>query len=304
MKYFKSKKAKKRSKIFWVLFLGTVSFAVSLSFFSSWFHNNQVLNFFIRSTFPGNTRVTEQTTLLDFLLNYTIGSQEITKEEDRNNDPSKGEYIEDPSPEENKKEPIVYLYNSHQTEEYVNDSENEYNKIPTVMLSSYKLREELNKKGIPTMVETNSISEIIHANNWDYEYSYVASKMLMTSALEQNPSLEYFIDLHRDALPYDISYLEQNGRRYAKIMFVIGIDHEHYEENLALANRVNDLLNEKMPGLSRGVLTKGGSGPKAIFNQNFSTKTILIEIGGQYNKISEVTNTVMILADVLESIIR
>ena len=50
-------------------------------------------------------------------------------------------------------------------------------------------------------------------------------------------------------------------------------------------------------------MKRGGAGVNGIYNQDFSPNTLLIEIGGQYNSISEVNNTVEVLAEVLNEVI-
>jgi len=297
-KRFKGKKQKGRGKTILFLFLIITSFAVSLSFFSAFFQKEEVLNFLIESTLQPNQK--KGTTLMDFLLDYTIGRKDIEEEVLTF---SEGEYIKDPNPEENKKNPIIYIYNTHQSEEYKGDDLQEHDITPTVMHLSYKLREELNKKGINTIVETNPITEILRMNNWNYASSYKASKLMMQDAYEKNPTLKYFIDFHRDAIPYESSVATIGNKKYAKVLFVIGTDHEGYEENLSLAEKINEKLEKKAPGLSRGITKKGGAGVNGVYNQDFSSKTLLFEIGGQYNKISEVNNTVNILAEVLKEVV-
>lgn len=244
----------------------------------------------------------EQKDILDFLLDYTIGRQEL-EEDEYDGSKSPQEYTPDPTPEENKENPRIYLYNSHQGEEYNGDTLDSHDVVPTVMLANYRLREELNNLGLNTIVETNPITEVLKANNWNYASSYEASKLLMTDALEKNGTLEYFFDIHRDSIPYESSVITYEGTTYAKILFVIGTDHENYEQNLQLAEKLNTILNQKVPNITRGIIKKGGSGVNGIYNQDFSPKTLLFEIGGSYNKISEVTNTIHILAVSLKEMI-
>ena len=100
------------------------------------------------------------------------------------------EYIPDPKPEENQENSIVYIYNTHQGEEYKESQTQDYNVIPTVMLASYYLREKLNEQGIQTIVETNKISEVLRIHQWNYASSYQASKLLIQDAYTKNPSLQ------------------------------------------------------------------------------------------------------------------
>ena len=82
-------------------------------------------------------------------------------------------------------------------------------------------------------------------------------------------------------------------------MFVVGLEHDNYEENLTLAKTLNEKIKKIAPTLSRGVLEKKGPGVNGIYNQDFNKNTILIEVGGQYNYIEEVNNTLKIMAKVI-----
>ena len=57
----------------------------------------------------------------------------------------------------NKNEPVVYLYSTHQTEEYQKLDNQLYNFIPTVTTASYILEELLEEKGINVIVEERNI---------------------------------------------------------------------------------------------------------------------------------------------------
>ena len=52
--------------------------------------------------------------------------------------------------------PKVYIYNTHQTEEYVND--NFYNLTPTVYTAAELLKDKLEQKGITTIVENGNVT--------------------------------------------------------------------------------------------------------------------------------------------------
>ena len=195
--------------------------------------------------------------------------------------------------------PTVYIYNSHQTESYRSDFAESFNINNTVYLASHILKEYLGNLGIGVIVEENSIVDVLNTNGWKYGSSYKASRILLEQAKKDNPSLTFFIDLHRDAASYERTMLEIDGEKYAKIMFVVGLKHDNYAPNLELANKLNDKIKEFNSELSRGVMQKDNSGANGIYNQDFDPNTILIEVGGQYNYIAEVNNTLRVFADVL-----
>ena len=125
----------------------------------------------------------------------------------------------------------------------------------------------------------------------------------MQDALSKNQTLKYFFDIHRDSISYEASTVSYQNKSYAKVLFVIGTDYDNYNENLSLAEKISERLNKEVPHLSRGILKKGGQGVNGIYNQDFSSQTLLFELGGQYNKISEVNNTLLVLAKVLKEVI-
>lgn len=300
-KFVSKKKTRNRIKFFLLFVLVAISFSVCLSFFSSFFSQEKIVQFLLKNNLYTESSTVE-TDLFDFLLDYTIGRQEL-KDEEYDGSTSKQEYTPDPAPEENKENPLIYLYNTHQGEEYNGGVLSEHDIVPTVMMATYSLREQLNKYSLNTIVETNQISEILRANNWNYASSYKASRILMTSAYEQNPSLQYFIDVHRDAIPYESSIITYQNKVYAKVLLVVGEDYDKYLANLSLAEKISNALNQKVPNISRGIMKKGGSGVNGIYNQDFSPNTLLIELGGQYNSINEVNNSVLVLAEVLKEVI-
>ena len=58
--------------------------------------------------------------------------------------------------------PLIYIYNSHQTEEYAPSSFLEYSVNPTVMMADYILEEKLKENNFISYVEETSIQEILN----------------------------------------------------------------------------------------------------------------------------------------------
>ena len=192
--------------------------------------------------------------------------------------------------------PKIYLYNTHQTEEYQSSELLEFTIKPTVMINNYILEDIFNRNGYQTIVEERSIKEMLNNNNWKYSSSYKASRIYLEDTYKLNPSLEYFIDLHRDSLPHSKTYISIDGKDYAKILFLIGLENPNYEKNLLLTEKINNKLNEYYPGLSKGILKKGGEGVNGIYNQDFNGNVILVEMGGYENTTTEVLNSSLAFA--------
>ena len=187
--------------------------------------------------------------------------------------------------------PKIYIYNSHQGETYSKKYLEEYNITPNVLMASKMLSEKLNNLNINTIVEENDILEYMNINNLDHSGSYIASRHFLEQTINKYNSIELYIDLHRDAISHDLSYININGLDYAKILFVIGLEYDTYQNNLTIAEKINNIINAKYPGLSRGIMKKQGYGVNGVYNQDLKSNVILIEIGGHENNIDEVNNT-------------
>lgn len=199
--------------------------------------------------------------------------------------------------------PLIYIYNSHQTEEYLPSNFIESEIKPTVMMADYIMEDIFNKNNFNTIVEERSIKQKLNENNWKYYRSYDASRIYIDDTKTNNPSIKYFIDVHRDSLKRDKTTVEINGKSYAKTIFLIGLENDNYNENLEFTTKINDKLNEKYPNLSKGIYKKGGEGVNGVYNQDNSKYTILLEIGGPENNTTEVLNSTLAFADCFMEVI-
>lgn len=224
---------------------------------------------------------------------YTTSSDETyIKDKD-------SEYIKDPIKQEITN-PKVYIYNTHQLESYSKKIYEDYNITPNVMMASYVLRENLNNKNIDTIVETSNITDFLNTNGWNYNKSYNASRYYLKNTLNKYQDLELIIDLHRDAIKKNASTITINNKKYAKILFVVGLEHKNYKENLRVVTDINNIINKKYPKLSRGIIKKEGKNVNGIYNQDLNTNIILIELGGMENNLDEVMNTCIALSEVIK----
>lgn len=259
--------------------------------------NNTYIDFLVKDTFSNyNLNDIKRLSSTEFLLKYSFGIEKVNT---GTNVDIVTPVIKDKEEKNTNSKPKVYIFNTHQTEGYNSNFLEAFNINNTVYLASHILDEYLSDLGVATIVEENSIIDVLNTNGWKYGYSYKASRILLENAYKKNPSLDFFIDLHRDAASYDRTVTEIDGKKYAKILFVVGLEHDNYEPNLQLAKKLNERIKKIAPTLSRGVLEKKGPGVNGKYNQDFNKNTILIEVGGQYNYIEEVNNTLKIIAEVI-----
>jgi len=201
--------------------------------------------------------------------------------------------IENKKEKEEEKEPLVYIYNTHQKEEYINSE-------GTVLTAANYLKEKLEEKNIKTIVEEKSIQETIEENNLKYSENYKASRINLEKIKNQFPNIKIFIDLHRDSVKRELTTVEIDNKTYAKILFVIGKEHDNYIENLEFTEKINNKIIEKYPQLTKGILQKEGPGVDGIYNQDVGKNIILMEVGGNENTIEEVKNTLEIVSNIIE----
>ncbi len=195
--------------------------------------------------------------------------------------------------------PKVYIYSTHETESYEDKYLEVYNIKPNVKMMGYILKEYLEDLGISTLVSDGGVTDILKAHNWSYKYSYEASKELIMPVLNSNPNLKLVIDLHRDSAPLSKTLLTKDDINYAKVLFVVGGEHENYEVNYKLAETLKNYLENEVSGITRGISLKKGPGVNGIYNQDLNKNSVLIELGGQYNEIEEINNTLKILSKVI-----
>ena len=207
-------------------------------------------------------------------------------------------YMADPNPVD-PENPIIYIYNSHQLENYSNTNLDIYGITPNVLMASYLLKEKLNNRGLSTIVEDSNLTEFLNLNGWNHAQSYNASRIFILDKKNRYPSLKYFIDIHRDSVSKDITTVNIDGKDYARILFVIGLEHNNYEENIRTAEAIEGIANKYYKGLSRGIYKKEGEGVNGIYNQDISPNSVLIEVGGVDNNIDEVLNTTEAISNIL-----
>ena len=204
----------------------------------------------------------------------------------------------------NQEKPIVYIYNTHTNEEYSYSKNNLYNITPTVLTASYMLESELESLGINCIVEDKNTTNIVNERGLSYSSSYKVSRELLENKKLEYPSLVYFIDLHRDSVKRNITTTTINNITYAKTMFLLGLENKNYQENKNVMEMLDNYLDTNYKGLSRGIYEKQGAGVNGVYNQDFNPNVMLIEVGGVDNTIMEISNSIKVIAKMLDNYIK
>ena len=236
-------------------------------------------------------------------LKVVLAEREAVLEELEKEENEKGEEkgVAPPLTTEGRK--VVFIYHTHNRESWLphlpsaKTADEAYHEKVNIVKVGLKLGEELEKRGIGTQVDQTDIGRILAQKDRSFGASYDESRRVVEAALQKNKDIVYMFDLHRDAAPREHTTFEMNGKAYARPFFIIGKNNPHYEKNIRFAEKLNNLLEERYPGLSRGVLARqSGHGE---YNQSLSEHNVLIEIGGVENTLEESYRTAEILAEVI-----
>jgi stage II sporulation protein P len=146
----------------------------------------------------------------------------------------------------------------------------------------------------------------------DRDHAYSNAAPALEEILEEYPSIEVVIDLHRDSISSDTRLVtEINGKSTAKIMFfnglcrtvasgnLTGLTNPYLEDNLAFSFQMQLAAAEYYPDFTRKIYLKGYR-----YNMHYCPKSLLVEVGAQNNTLEEAKNAMEPLADVLSKVLR
>jgi len=184
-------------------------------------------------------------------------------------------------------EPTVLIVHTHATEaytqvpgwEYKESSDYHTQNIERNMVAiGDALAQHLQELGISVLHDRSYHDEPA------YNGSYSSSRNAIKRYLEQYPSIQMVLDLHRDAAASSAdkqlnTTATVDGEASTQIMLVLGTDttgpHPHWQDNLALGLKLAAILERNDPGICRPLHLR-----KERFNMDLTTGSLLVEMGG------------------------
>ena len=137
-----------------------------------------------------------------------------------------------------------------------------------------------------------------------YTSSYNNSRKSVKEYLQEYPSIRLVLDLHRDAGENSdgsqfATHAQVDGKDSAQIMFLVGTDesgnyHPRWRDNLAVAAKLNVLMENINPGITRKTTLRAQR-----FNQDLADIALLVEVGSAGNTLQEALTAIPILADAI-----
>ncbi|MDQ0351078.1 stage II sporulation protein P [Alkalibacillus filiformis] len=198
----------------------------------------------------------------------------------------------------------VFIYNAHNREAFLpymdegTSAHEAFSHTENVVDLSLNLQRMLGEYGIESHVDQTDHYQVLQQEDLAYADSYNVARRVLEQSIEENDDIEYFVDIHRDAQPHHITTTEINGQSVAKLMFIVGGNHENYDGNLRFAAELHQMLEERYPTLSRGVEVKQGPRTNGVFNQDIDDQKILLEVGGVDNNFEELNRSLEKFAEV------
>ncbi len=203
--------------------------------------------------------------------------------------------------------PKVLIFHTHSQEAFADSKKGDV-RTTIVGMGAY-LAEKLNEKGIETLHHAG-VYDLIDGE-LDRSKAYEFSEIGVKEILNQYPSVEVVIDLHRDGVREDMHLVtEIDGEQVGRIMFFNGLSrtksngdiaylyNPYIDDNLAFSFQMQLAAERMYPGLARRIYLKGYR-----YSLHMMPKSLLIEAGAQTNTVAEMRNTMDCLSNILYDVL-
>ncbi len=204
----------------------------------------------------------------------------------------------------------VLIFHTHSQETY-SDSKGVHEGV--IGLGNALEKELEEKYGIEVIHNTQSFDIVNGQVNRTGSYERMSP--VIKNILENNPSIELVIDLHRDGVPDDVKKVATvNGKPTAKVMLVNGLCsrnvngvatpikdlvNPYIEENLALGYQLKSTADELYPNLFTKTYLHAYR-----YSLYMRPKSALVEIGAQTNTYQEALNAIEPLAKTIATVVK
>ena len=207
-------------------------------------------------------------------------------------------------------EPTVLIYHTHAMESYTPQTGEDYTEeVPfrtadldyNMVSVGTRLAKLLENAGISVLHDTT-----LH-DAASYNGSYASSRETVEKYLAQYPSIRLVLDIHRDAAEdgsgHQVATTAETAQGdTARLMLVLGSEagglyNPNWQENYALAVKLQAVLEQESPGLCRELhLTD------QRYNQDLSPGALLIEVGAAGNSHDEALRAMTPLAEAIAAL--
>lgn len=216
---------------------------------------------------------------------------------------------EDMSIKQDSSVPQILIYHTHSQETFSDSREGETE--DTIVGVGNYLTDILEKNYGYKVIHVTDAFDIM-GGELDRSKAYDYARSSIEKVLEENPTVEVVIDLHRDGVPDDRHLVtEINGKQTAQILFYNGLSYTvnqgavsylpnpYIEDNLAFSFQLEYQAAQYYPQFYRGIYLAG-----LRYNLHLRPRALLLEAGAQTNTVGEVRNAMEPFADILNRVLK
>ena len=216
---------------------------------------------------------------------------------------------EDMSIKQDSSVPQILIYHTHSQETFSDSREGETE--DTIVVVGNYLTDILEKNYGYKVIHVTDAFDIM-GGELDRSKAYDYARSSIEKVLEENPTVEVVIDLHRDGVPDDRHLVtEINGKQTAQILFYNGLSYTvnqgavsylpnpYIEDNLAFSFQLEYQAAQYYPQFYRGIYLAG-----LRYNLHLRPRALLLEAGAQTNTVEEVRNAMEPFADILNRVLK
>lgn len=208
-------------------------------------------------------------------------------------------------------EPQVLIMHTHTCESYMKEDLGYYpaDYYPRTTDNNYNvtrvgdaIAQKLTAAGIGV------IHDVTVHDDPSYNGSYTRSEKTIKKNLEQYPSIQVVLDIHRDALGNNESgkvkpTFVANGKKAAQIMIVSGYNNKankfpDWQYNMRFALKLQQAAENRYPGMTRPL-----NFTSMQYNMYLTHGSLLIEVGTDANTLDEAIYSGSLLGDVLTDVL-
>ena len=192
-------------------------------------------------------------------------------------------------------EPQILIMHTHTTESYEPYERDFYDSSFNSRTTDERMNMVAVGDAIAEQLEAAGIGVIHDTTKHDYPSyndSYDRSRVTVSEILEEYPSIKIVLDIHRDAIERAdgeriAPIVSIDGKNAAQVMIINGCDDgtmgmPDYLKNFRFACLLQQQMEKEFPGLTRPILFDYRK-----YNQDLTTGSILIEVGGHANSIDQ-----------------
>lgn len=204
--------------------------------------------------------------------------------------------------------PQILIYHTHSQETFVDSVEGDPS-TSIVGVGDYLTSLLTNVYGYNVIHDTSTYDLI--DGELDRNRAYSLALDSVEQILEQNPSIEIIIDLHRDGIEGNKMTTFINNQETARIMFFNGLSrtakngaidylyNPYISDNLAFSLQLQLKAAEYFPGFTRPIYLKSYR-----YNLHLRPRSLLVEAGSQKNTLQEELNAMEVLAELLHMVLQ